>query len=148
MTIFGDDGRGPKLLAITAFLAAVGGYYAWIATTQVTGYRESVAQHLDGQELVFPIWDVTAIDDSNHYRISKVIRDVPIAGDTSLLHVGDTVSVMGAFRDADAYVVESAREIHTLRRWKERLSVLGFVVVLIGAPFAFRVRNGRLEARG
>ena len=148
MTLFGDDARNAKIGVATALMLAVGAYYAWIATTQVTGYRESVAQHLDGQVLVFPLWDVTAIDGPDRYRISKVIRDVPMVGDATVLHVGDTISVMGAFRDADAAVVETAREIHILRRWKERLGVLGFLLAAAAAPVAFRIRNRRIEERG
>lgn len=148
MTPFGDDARPLKLGAVLALLLAVGGYYAWIATTQVVGYRECVAERLDGKTLVFPIWDVTAIEAPDRYRISKVIKDVPIRGATAALEVGDTVSVMGTFSTADDVVTETAREVHVLRRWKEGLGVLGFVVMALLAPWAFALRGGRVVARG
>ena len=42
---------------------------------------------------------------------------------------------------------EEVREIHTLRRWKELLSVAGFLLVAAAAPFFFRVGGGRIRER-
>ncbi|MFZ5480094.1 MAG: hypothetical protein ACOZNI_25235 [Myxococcota bacterium] len=137
-----------KLAVAVAALLAMGGYYAWWATSVVRGYRWCVEDPVarDGSELVFPLWTVTEVG-AGRYEISKNVKDVPIAGDPAGLEVGDTVSVVGRFRASDLAVVEEVRELHVLRRWKEGLGVLGFVVLAIATPLAFRVRDGRLEER-
>ena len=147
--IFADRGRGWRA-AIAAVLAlGLGGLYAWWALADAIGYRWCLedAAGRDGQVLVFPLWTVTRVVDEGHYEISKVIKDVPIAGDATQLAAGDTVSVVGAFDGGDLAVHETVRELHPLRRWKEALGVLGFVFVAGAAPFAFRIEGRRLVER-
>jgi hypothetical protein len=148
VTLFGDDRRWLKLGLVLAAVGAMGGYYAWIAM-HVVGYRECVAAGAarEGQRLVFPTWDVTGIDAPGRFRISKVIQDVPIRGDTSGMRLGDTISIAGTYDAASREVVETDRERHPLRRWKERLGVAGFLVAVLAAPLAFRIRGRRVEER-
>lgn len=131
-------------------LVATGVYYTWLAMTTIIGYRECKAAGVEreGQELTFPLWVVTAIDGPDRYRISKVVRDVPIEGSTGELHEGSTVSVIGRFRASDGVVVEAVREIHVLRVYKEALGILGTVIALIALPFGFRIRGGKVVERG
>jgi hypothetical protein len=138
-----------KVALAAAVLLAMGGYYAWWAISVVRGYRWCVEDPVarDGTELVFPLWTVTAVTAPDRYEISKVVPDIPVAGDATVLKVGDTVSVIGRFRGDDLVVVEEVREVHHLRRWKEVLGVVGFGVVALLAPFAFTVRGGRLVER-
>lgn len=131
-----------------AALAGAGAYYTWIALTIEIGYRQVTESGRDGVELTFPLWVVTAIDGPTRYRISKVVHDVPVEGDTTPLHEGDTVSVIGRFRASDHVVVEEVREIHVLRKVKEALGVLGTVLAIAAAPFGFRLRRGGLVERG
>jgi hypothetical protein len=147
--IFSDRGRGWKIGLALALLFGVGGYYAWWAVNATIGYRwclEDPAAR-DGTELVFPLWTVTKVDGPDRYEISKVVKDVPIAGDATVLKPGDTVSVDGEFEAVDLAVHERVREIHRMRKAKEALGVAGFVVMVALAPFAFRWRAGRLEER-
>jgi len=139
-----------RIAFAVALQLGVGAYYAWFAMTVAIGYRWCVEDPVarDGTVLAFPLWTVTAVTDTSHYEISKVVKDVPVSGSAADLEVGDTVSVLGRFRAADLQVVEEDVEVHTLRRAKEALGVLGFVFVVIAAPFAFRWRDGRLEERG
>lgn len=148
MSWLGDDRRWLKLGLALAVVAALGGYYAWIAL-HVVGYRECVEAGAarEGQRLVFPVWDVTAIDGPQRFRISKVIRDVPIRGDATGLRVGDTISLAGTYDAASREVIETDRERHPLRRWKERLGVIGVVLAVLAAPFAFRIRRRKVEER-
>lgn len=149
MNPFADRGRGPRLAVAIAALAAMGAYYAWFSTTQVKGWRwcnEDPAAR-DGWALVFPLWTVTQVVGPDRFEISKAIPDVPVLGDARGLREGDTISLAGRFSAKDGAVVEEARELHPLRPWKEGLGVLGFVVAACAAPFAFRVRGGRVEER-
>jgi hypothetical protein len=93
-------------------LVATGSYYTWLAMTTIIGYRECVAAGAtrEGQELVFPLWVVTGIDGPDRYRISKVIRDVPVEGSTAEIEEGATVSVIGHYRAEDRVVVQSVRD--------------------------------------
>lgn len=147
--LFSDRGRGLKILLGIVVLVGLGARYAWVAMHLETGYRWCLEspQERDGSPVVFPLWEVTGIDDPGHYRISKIIRDVPVEGDATPLKLGDTVSVAGSFRAADAMVVEREREIHVLRVYKEALGIVGFVVALAAGPLLFRWREGRLRAR-
>lgn len=149
MSPWSDERRLAKVGAALLLLAAMGGYYAWFATTQVRGWRwcleDPVAR--DGYDLVFPLWTVTKVVGPDRYEISKAMPDIPVLGDARALKVGDTVSVMGDFSAERRAVVETVREVHTLRRWKEGLGVLGFLVVAAMAPFFFRREGGRLVER-
>ncbi len=147
--MFTDHRRGAKMFVSLLLILALGAYYAHVAATMQSGWRwcqeDPVAR--DGSTLIFPLWTVTAIRGPDSYEISKVIKDIPVRGDTAPLHVGATVSLVGRF-DAQAVVVrEEVREIHTLRRWKELLSVAGFLLVAAAAPVFFRVGGGRIRER-
>ncbi len=130
--------------------------YAYVAMTAEQGWAWCMEspQARDGSELVFPLWEVTAIDDARHYRISKIVPNVPVEGDATGLVVGATVSVEAEFEWNGGVPVARARtlEIHVLRAWKERLGILGFVVLGAALPFCFVVkREGDkrfLEERG
>lgn len=145
-----DQGRMGKLWGVGSLLLGLGIYHAYISMTMVFGYREcleDIAKN-DGATLIFPLWEVTRIDGPGQYAISKVVKDIPILGETTDLHMGATVSVVGHFRGADRVVVEERKEIHVLRVWKERLGILGAALVIGAAPLTFRWRAGRLEERG
>jgi len=147
--MFSDEGRRLKMLVAVVIILALGLRYAWVAAHMQSGWRwcmeDPVAR--DGSSLVFPLWTVTAIDGPDRYRISKIIKDVPVEGDTSDLHEGATVSVVARFDAGRTLAVEQLRELHVLRKWKEGLGVLGFLCALAAAPFAFRWRSGRIEER-
>lgn len=150
MTLFSDAARAAKMAAAVAILLALGGYYAYVASNLESGYRWCLEapQERDGSTTVFPLWEVTRIDSPTRYAISKIVKDIPVEGDTTPLKVGDTVSLVGHFRAADLVVVEEVREIHVLRKYKEALGIAGLVAALVSAPFAFRVRGGRVVERG
>jgi hypothetical protein len=130
-------------------LCALGGWYAKLAMGLEIGWRQytSDPDRYDGHQLTFPLWEVTGVPDAHHYLISKVVKDVPVEGDSSALHVGDTVSVIGDFSKAKWAVVERRIEVHTLRRWKEWLGIAGILVWGAAMPVLFRWRAGRLEER-
>jgi hypothetical protein len=150
MDVFADRGAARRVGVALALTAALGGYYAWWALNVANGYRWAMEDPAarDGAELVFPLWTVTAVDGPAHYEISKVVTGVPVVGDAHDLAVGDTVSIDGHFSAADSAVHVDVRELHTLRKWKEALGVLGFVWVVVAAPFAFRIQGRRLVERG
>jgi hypothetical protein len=144
------------VLACTATLLGLGIDYAHVAMTAEQGWRwciESPTER-DGSALLFPLWEVTGIDDAHHYRISKVISDIPVDGDSTGLTVGATVSIEAVFNWNDGTPIARERtiEIHRLRVWKEALGVLGFVVLSVILPFCFVVvrQDGRrfLAERG
>lgn len=135
---------------MSAILVATGAYYTWLAMTTIVGYRECVAEGVarEGFELTFPLWVVTSIDGPDRYRISKVIRDVPVEGSTAEIAEGSTVSVIGHFRASDGVVVQSVREVHVLRVYKELLGIVGTILALIALPFGFRLDRGAVVERG
>ncbi len=145
-----DARRGPLLLLLFVAFLGLGMYNAHVSMNVVFGYRDCIddPERWEGATLIFPLWEVSRIVGPNHFEISKVIRDVPVEGDSSDLHVGSTISIVGTFRKADRAVVETKRELHVLRKWKERLGFLGFGLVCVAAPFFFRWRQGRVEERG
>lgn len=149
MTWFGDDWRGVKLLAGLLVLVAMGAYYTHIAVNLQAGWRWCMADPVarDGSRLVFPLWEVTRIDGPDRYSISKIVKDIPVAGDARELEVGDTVSVDGTFDGKERLVRERFREVHHLRPHKEALGVLGFVLSALAAPFFFRWAGGRIRER-
>jgi hypothetical protein len=136
-----DRARAKTLLAAGLSLAVVSGVYADWSMDQQQGWRWCLEdpRARDGSALVFPLWKVTAIDGPDQYRISKVVTGIPVRGDASVLVVGDTVSVVARFDAASSTAVEQSRELHPLRRWKEGLGVVGFLLVAALAPLAFRV---------
>lgn len=148
--MFAEAGKWLRITTVAIALVATGTYYTWLAMTTIIGYRECVAAGADrdGQELTFPLWVVSGIDGADRYRISKVIRDVPVEGSTEEIREGTTVSVTGKFRASDAVVVQEVREVHVLRVYKEALGVLGTILALIAAPFGFRMRGWSVVERG
>ena len=141
--------RGVQAALAVAALVALGGYYAHLAMGLEIGWRQcsSDPARWDGQELVFPLWVVTGVDDPRHYRISKVVKDVPVEGDSSGLAVGNTVSVIGNFRASKMVVEQSVIEVHHLRPYKEAIGVVGLLGAFVGIPLCFRWRHRRLEER-
>ncbi len=150
MSPFSDHGAGARLSLALAACVALGAYYAWWALQMSSGYRWALEDPVgrDGAEIVFPLWTVTRVDGPDDYAISKVVKDIPCAGEARDLVVGDTVSVIGSFAAADKKVHVHVRELHVLRRYKEALGVIGFVCVVLAAPFAFRIERRRLVERG
>jgi hypothetical protein len=147
--VFSDRHRAPKLVLALLLLLGLGAWYAHIAMNLEAGYRWCLEDPAgrDGERLVFPLWVVTRVDGPDTYAISKIVPNIPVKGDATVLKVGDTVSILGTFDATDLTVREEVREVHTLRKWKERLGVLGFLVVAAAAPFCFRIRAGRLEEK-
>lgn len=147
--MFGDAGRARNAVLTVLVLAALGGWYAKLAMELEIGWRACMEDPAgwDGQELVFPLWVVTGVEGPNRYRISKVVRDIPIEGNAEGLKEGDTVSVIGNFRADRTVVEQTVLEVHHLRKWKEGLGVLGLLAWLVSMPFLFRWRGGRLWER-
>ncbi|MDP2316448.1 MAG: hypothetical protein Q8P41_26360 [Pseudomonadota bacterium] len=148
--LFHDRGAAVRIGVALALTAALGGYYAWWALQAESGWRwamEAPAER-DGAPMVFPLWTVTGVKGPDRYEISKVVKGVPVVGPATDLAVGDTVSVLGHFDASVPAVRVEERELHVLRKYKEALGILGFVLVVVAAPFAFRIRGGRLVERG
>jgi hypothetical protein len=150
VSLFDDRGAAVRVGVAALLLAALGGWYAYWALGAEQGWRWAMRDPVarDGAPMVFPLWEVTKVVGSDHYEISKVIRDIPLAGDARDLRVGDTVSVLGRFDASVPIVRVEVRELHPLRRYKEILGVLGLALVVCWVPFAFRVVRGRLVERG
>jgi hypothetical protein len=148
--LWGDARRGLFAAVVALYLAALGGWYAWLAMGIEIGWREytSDPQAYDGHRLTFPLWTVTRVVDGGRYEISKVVKDIPVEGDASVLKVGDSVSVVARFDAARLVAVEERREIHTLRVWKERLGMAGVAAWALAMPFCFVWVNRRLVERG
>lgn len=144
-----DQGRGLRALAAVLALVALGAYYAYLTLGLDVGWRQCVAdpEGRNGDTLVFPLWVVTSVDDPMHFKISKVVKDVPIEGPSEGLAVGATVSLIGNFDKDKMVVKQSLIEIHHLRKYKEGIGVLGLLSAFVLAPMCFRWRNGRLEQR-
>lgn len=144
-----DDSRVLKFVAGFLLLATLGGYYAWLCLGLEIGWRQCQADpdRWDGQTLIFPLWVVTGVDDATHYRISKVVKDVPVEGATEGLHEGDTVSVIGTYSREKVVVEQTVIEVHHLRKWKEGIGVAGMLAAIVGLPLCFRRRDGRIEER-
>lgn len=131
--------------ACGAALLGLGADYAHVAMTAEQGWRwclESPAER-QGARVLFPLWTVTKVVDAGHYEVSKVIPDVPVAGDSTLVHVGDTVSVDGVFdwNGGQPVARVTTLQLHPLRPWKEALGVLGFLVLGALLPGCFVTRT-------
>lgn len=148
--MFSDQGRAGKILLALLLLVGLGAWHAYASMTLDFGYRDCLEApaESDGRTLIFPLWSVTRIDGPDRYAVSKILRDVPVQGDTSELKIGTTISIKGTFRASDLALVESEREIHVLRRWKEALGVVGLLVAAALTPLLFRWRGGYLVERG
>ena len=142
--------RALRILIGVALAIALGLTYAWQVEHAPEGWVQALARGVaaDGRELRFSLWEVMRIDGPDRFEMSKVIQDVPVEADTTDLHVGDTVSVVGRFRASDQTVVAEVLENHQNRRYKEALGWVGFALSVIAAPFGFRWRDGRLWERG
>jgi hypothetical protein len=132
--------------ACVAVLVASGGYYAHVAMNAEQGWRWCLEAPEARQHslLIFPLWTVTSIENDHHYTISKVVKDVPVDGDSVGLRVGATVSVMADFdwNSGAPIARQTYLEVHTLRVWKERLGMLGFVVMAMLLPWCFVLLPG------
>ncbi len=135
-------GRTVVLLGMTTLLG-IGAYYAQVAMTAAQGWKWCMEAPLDrqGATLLFPLWTVTGIDGPDRYRISKLVKDVPIDGSSEGMAVGSTVSVSATFdwNGGSPIGRQTDVEIHHLRVWKERLGVIGFVVLGLLLPICFRL---------
>ena len=148
--MFADRGARLRVGTAIMLLVALGAWYARWALGAEQGWRWAMKDPAgrDGAAMVFPLWEVTRVVGPDRYEISKVVQDVPIAGEARDLKVGDTVSVLGTFDASGPVVRVQVRELHHLRKYKEMLGILGFVLVAAWVPFAFRVREGRVVERG
>lgn len=150
MSLFSDRGAGVRVGVGLVLLAALGLTYARWASQAERGWRWALEDPSarDGATMIFPLWEVTKVAGPQRYEISKVVSGIPLVGEARDLRVGDTVSVIGRFDASGPEVRVEVRELHPLRVYKEILGVLGLGLVLVGLPFAFRVRDGRLVERG
>ena len=150
MKLWSDGVRRRNAAVATLLLSALGAYYAYLTLGLDIGWRQCVANPVarNGDTLVFPLWEVTGIQDENHFLISKVVKDVPIEGPSAALAEGNTVSLIGHFNKDKMVVEQEIIEIHRLRPWKEALGAFGFVACVVLAPLCFRWRNARLIERG
>lgn len=149
MDLWSDGVRLRNAALALTLLVALGGWYARLALSLEIGWRQYTTDpdRYDGHPLTFPLWVVTEITDAEHYRISKVVKDVPVEGPSESLHVGDTVSVRGTFSKSKWVVVQDVIEIHTLRKWKEALGGAGLLAWLIAMPFLFTWGRSHLRER-
>jgi len=148
--MFSDRFRVLKIAGCAVLMATLAWSYADFATTRTEGYRACLADPAsrDGDPLVFPLWTVTRIDGAASFAISRTLKDVPIAGDSTGLEVGDTVTIKGRFRSADLGVTDVIRIDHPLRPWKEGLSTLALLLGLLLVPRVFNWQQGRVVLRG
>lgn len=147
---FADRGSAWRLFIGVLIVLGLGGYNAHSTARLALDYRDCVASPTahDGATVILPLWSVSTILGPQRYLLSDGVRDVPIDGPTLALHPGDILSVRGHCRGLDPVIVEVARQSHPLRRWKERLGLLGLVLAGVAAPLVFRIEAGRLVARG
>lgn len=128
-----------------AALLGLGVDYAHVAITAEQGWRWCLDAPLErqGARVLFPLWTVTKVIDAGHYEVSKVIPDVPVAGDSALVHVGDTVSVDAVFdwNGGQPVARVTTLQLHPLRPWKEALGVVGFLVLGALLPWCFVTRT-------
>lgn len=145
-----DRHRWLKLSAALLLLVLLAARYTHYADNLPFGWRVCIsdpAEH-DGKALVFPIYTVAGVDGPDRYRISKVIQDIPVQGDTAGLAEGMTVSIRATFRGLDGVAVQTERHHHTLRLHKKALGIFGLLAALIAAPRAFSWRDGGIVERG
>lgn len=137
------------VLAAVVALIAVGGRYSETVQSAPEGIRaclEAPAAH-DGQRVVLPVWFVSQVDGPRRYRVSRVLKGVPVEGDTRGLEPGQVITLVGDFRASDQTVVELRREIHHRRAHKQALSLVGLLLAMGAAPWVFTVRAGYLRLR-
>lgn len=138
------------ILLCLAVVLGLGQRYTQWAMTLPDGIRACLAEPAahDGTRLVFPVWFVAGVDGPRRYRVSRVVKDVVVEGDSAGLERGQTITLVGHFRARDAVVVEQRRENHRWRSGKKQLSVLALVLAGLALPWTFRWRGGYLELRG
>jgi hypothetical protein len=148
--VFTDRHRWLKILLPCALLLGLCAHYAHLAATLSIGWRACMAApaESDGDELRFPLYEVSSIVGPERYTISKTLRDIPVEGPTAGLAAGMTVSVLASFRASDQVAVESHREVHWLRGAKKLLGIVGLLWALWVLPGALRWSGGRLVERG
>lgn len=139
----------PLALLSLLVIVGLGVAYTSMAVDLPDGIRACLADPAshDGVELVFPVYFVEGVDGPHRYRISRVVKDIVVEGDSTGLERGATVTVVGRFRAADSVVVELRRQLHPLRPWKKRLSLLALALAGLLAPRVFRWRDGALRIR-
>ena len=145
-----DRLRWLKLLVAAGLLIGLGARYAWLAESTPIGWRLYTADPAtyDGADLLLPLYTVVAIEGPDRYLLTKIVRRIPVEGDTTDLRVDQVVSVRATFRAEDLTAVEVARDLHRLRDAKKLLGLLGLALCLAGAPWAFRLgADGYLHVR-
>jgi hypothetical protein len=150
VSLFSDRGARARVAVVLVALLGLGLEYARWAAAAEHGWRWALEAPIerDGSTMIFPLWEVTRVVGPDRYEISKIVSDIPVAGDARDLAVGDTVSIIGRFDAAGPVVRVEVRELHHLRKYKEALGILGLALVAAWVPFAFRVREGRVVERG
>lgn len=148
--MWSDRYRALRILVGATLALALGLTYAWQVQHAPGGWNAAIAEGglADGHELRFSLWEVMRVEGPRRFVMSKVIQDVPVEADTTDIHAGDTVSVVGRYRARDQVVVAEILENHKNRPAKEALGWLGFALSVVAAPFGFRWRAGRLWERG
>jgi hypothetical protein len=147
--LLSDRHRVWKLSAVILLSLGLGVRYDHLAQTVPFNWDRCMEDPVaaSGRQLTMALWQVTAIDGPDRYEVSRIIRDVPVAGPTAGLSLGQTVSVVGTFSPDGPVVLESFRRAHPWRRGKVALGLIGVVCALVGLPMAFRWRSGRLVTR-
>ena len=148
--MFSDRARVWKILFSIAGLVALGMHYTHFAMNQTEGYRAAVRspnQH-DGQDLLFPLWQVTDVRDASVYEISKTVTGVAVVGSSEGLEVGDTVTIRGRFRSVDLAVVAEERIDHPHRKAKGVLSIIGLFICALLLPRFFELSANGMVVRG
>jgi len=148
--MFTDRWRRTKLLLTAGSILVLGWVYTDYSLHKPMGYRVALAspEDHDGAAVTFPLWRVSSLKGPDRYTISRTLRDVPVAGPSEGLSVGDTVSVIGHFRASDSVVEATECHVHTLRPVKEGLSLLALLAGLLLIPRAFAWQDGRVVLRG
>ncbi|NOY26131.1 MAG: hypothetical protein GXP62_09695 [Oligoflexia bacterium] len=113
------------------------------------GIRACLADPIghDGTRVVFPVWFVAGVDGPDRYRVSRVIKDVVVVGDSTGLARGQEITLVGHFRGRDSVVIEDHHHVHTLRPYKKGLSLVGLLLAVFLAPRVLRWRDGSFHLR-
>jgi hypothetical protein len=147
--LFSDRARPWLALVCGVWLVLMGARYGHYSVAKPVGFRYCL-DHLEqcqGRTILLPLWRVTEVHDGG-YALYKITGPIPVEGDSSGLSLGDTISAVTTF-DADRQLlVEQSRKVHHLRRAKVWLGVIGLVLSLGLIVGGFRLREGRVVARG
>lgn len=144
-----DRWRLPVLAAALAALVGLGWYFTRLVMDLPDGIRACLAEPADhdGTRLVFPVWFVAGVEGPDRYRVSRVVKDVVVEGDSGGLERGQVITLVGTFRGQDSVVVEDHHQIHTLRTHKKALSLLALLAAVLLAPLSYAWRDGYLRIR-